>query len=48
MKNEYAQDLRTPKYRKRVVVPKKVYNRQRMKNESEQEYIEDADEGSRV
>lgn len=48
MKNEYAKDLRTPKYRKRVVVSKKVYNRQRMNNTSEYEYIEDVGEGSRV
>jgi hypothetical protein len=48
MKNEYAKDLRTPKYRKRVVVSKKVYNRKRMKNESEREYIEAIDESGRI
>lgn len=28
-RNVYAQDLRTPKYRKRVVLSKKLYNRKR-------------------
>lgn len=30
-KNEFARDLRTPKYRSRVVVSKKTYNRKKMK-----------------
>lgn len=30
-RNEFARDLRTSKYRKRVVASKKVYNRKKMK-----------------
>lgn len=30
-RNEIAKDLRTPKYRKRVVLSKKVYNRKKEK-----------------
>ena len=32
-RNEIARDLRTPKYRKRIVVSKKVYNRKRAKHD---------------
>lgn len=30
-RNTYAKDLRTPKYRKRVVASKRVYNRKKEK-----------------
>jgi hypothetical protein len=31
--NKYAKELRTPKYKSRVIKSKKVYNRRRYKNE---------------
>lgn len=36
--NPVAKDLRTPKYRMRVAISEKVYNRQSTKRETEKEF----------
>jgi|TARA_R110000824_G_scaffold112851_2_gene262261 hypothetical protein len=39
-KNPIAKDLRSPKYRKRVVESKKKYNRKRKRKEKEENEIQ--------
>jgi hypothetical protein len=37
-RNPVAKDLRTPKYRMRVVETKKIYNRKRLKSSNHRKY----------
>jgi hypothetical protein len=37
-RNPVAKDLRTPKYRMRVVVTKKIYNRNKVKSNERRQY----------
>jgi hypothetical protein len=37
-RNPVAKDLRTPKYRMRVVATKKIYNRSKVKSNDQKQY----------